>query len=118
MRTKHTPFFSNIRTWRDIVAHGARSFRLTGFKIYTWEDIRRQILENMEREGLPTEGISAGSSADAGSVLTMAPMMESGAKVGSANAPLTCTMVIGQGEEDSGYFLKSEPAESIASNVR
>ncbi len=87
-------------------------------KVYTWEDVRRQILENMEREGLPTEGISAGSSADAGSVLIMAPMMESGAEVASANTSLTCAMVMGQGEEDSAYFLRSKQAESIASSAR
>lgn len=34
-------------------------------KVYSWEDVKRQILEDMVREGMPLDGISAGSTATA-----------------------------------------------------
>lgn len=41
-------------------------------KVYTWEDVRKQILENMEREGLPIDGVSVGTAADVGAIAMIA----------------------------------------------
>ena len=32
-------------------------------KVYSWEDVKKQILKDMEREGIPLDGIGAGSTA-------------------------------------------------------
>ena len=62
------------------------AFRWFGFpRVYTWEDVRKQILEDMEREGLYIEGMSVGSAIDAGSIMVNPPATISGI-VGTSNA--------------------------------
>ncbi|MBA7701464.1 hypothetical protein ES703_110204 [subsurface metagenome] len=56
-------------------------------RVYTWEDVKKQILEDMEREGLYIEGMSVGSTIDAGSIMVNPPAAISGI-AGTSNAAI------------------------------
>lgn len=54
-------------------------------KVYSWEDVKEQILKDMEREGILLDGISAGSAAAELSV-TMFPATKQGLAGTAADA--------------------------------
>ena len=82
------------------------AFRWFGFpRVYTWEDVRKQILEDMEREGLYIEGVGAGSAIGAGSIMVNPPATISGI-VGtcSAAAPAFAPDIIVRADDTTFIF--------------
>lgn len=93
------------------------AFRWFGLpKVYTWEDVRKQILEDMEREGLYIEGLSAGSSIDGSITFISSPAIS---RIGETNCVSTLMVApdIIMRAGDTAYVFetkKGEPSGKVA----